>query len=446
LRIRGLSLLAAFLLVGCAVVAGPRDQDPFAPGLWPIGVGDRRPWAGVVERAWLGPLVHRESEVEGEAQLRERRFELRPLYSVRRSEELVRHDLFYPLARWRQRAEGTLGWLFYLGRTRYDPETDSREAVLGPVYRGRRGDGSRYGGLFPLFGTFEGLFGFDRVRFALWPLYARGHRGGYTETQILWPFFAYGRGDGRSKLRVWPFYGVKRREGVAVHRFFAWPLVHHHVTHLDTATPSRALYIMPLYGRRDGGPRHTRFYLFPLLAHKWDDTNLEAYGLDILWPVFSSERHVRGDTYWALRPIVEFRRGAERSGWSLGLGLLGKARVSGDAVEGETSRLLWASRFGWRREGNHETRFRAVWPLFRSFERTGPDGTGRGFLRVPYLLPLHGLEPDGWDRHYNKLFELYGARRLGEERRSSLLFGLRETRDSASESWVSWAGFFHRSR
>jgi hypothetical protein len=399
-----------------------------------------------VERSWLGPLVHGESLLNGDGAVHERRFALRPLYSVRRNEELVRHDLVYPLARRREQPDGTLGWLFFLARTRHEPATGAGDAVLGLVYRGRGADGSRFGGLFPFYGTFRQRFGFEQIRFVLWPLFARGHRGGYTETQLLWPFFAYGRGDGRTKFRFWPFYGVKRREGISVHRYFLWPFVHHNRTHLDTATPARALYIVPLYGRRDAGPRHTRFYLFPLLSRKWDDEYSLATQLDVLWPIFSRERDIRGASYWALRPIVEVRRGAERAGWSVGLGLLGKGRMRGEAVEGRMLRLLWAGRWGWRRERGRETRFRDVWPLFRYFDRRDSNGVGHGFLRVPYLLPMRGLEPDGWDRHYNKLFELYRARWRGEESRSSLLFGLREVRDSESEHWISWAGLLHRSR
>ena len=65
-----------------------------------------------------------------------------------------------------------------------------------------------------------------------------------------------------------------------------------------------------------------------------------------------------------------------------------------------------------------------LWPLLRYSDVEEPDGTRSGFFRLPYLLPLHGLEPDGWDRHYQKLFEVYGASWLDGERRSSLLFPL----------------------
>jgi hypothetical protein len=82
-----------------------------------------------------------------------------------------------------------------------------------------------------------------------------------------------------------------------------------------------------------------------------------------------------------------------------------------------------------------------VWPLFRRASFREADGTRHGFLRVPWLLPLRGVDPDGWDRHYNKLFEIYGATWLAGERRSSTLFGLREARSAPGSTWVQWGGW-----
>jgi hypothetical protein len=59
---------------------------------------------------------------------------------------------------------------------------------------------------------------------------------------------------------------------------------------------------------------------------------------------------------------------------------------------------------------------------------------------------MRGLDPDGWDRHYNKLFELYGARWRDGELRSTLLFGLREVRRVRDSVWESWGGFLHLRR
>jgi hypothetical protein len=186
-----------------------------------------------------------------------------------------------------------------------------------------------------------------------------------------------------------------------------------------------------------------RFYLFPLFSRQWNEADPAVYRIDLLWPIFTRERDNEGGRHTAFRPILDLRRTPEWSAWTVGLGLAGRTRRHGGGREERIVRLLWAGRVGWQRDGAEEIRWRDVWPVLRFEARRTAAGTEHGFLRVPYLLPLRGLEPDGWDRHYNKLFELYGARWRGDERRSSLLFGLLEARDSASESWRSWAGLLH---
>ena len=103
----------------------------------------------------------------------------------------------------------------------------------------------------------------------------------------------------------------------------------------------------------------------------------------------------------------------------------------------------WAGRVGTRREAGAVERRVDLWPFYRHARFVDARGNERGFTRVPYLLPMRGLDPDGWDRHYNKLFELYGARWLNAERRSSILFGFREARSAPGVEWTSWGGLVH---
>ncbi|MEE8558475.1 MAG: hypothetical protein V3T14_11390 [Myxococcota bacterium] len=431
--------VVGLLLVGCVFGNGsPGKGDPFGPGLWPLTTGDRRPWAGTLERQWLGPLIHQEAHLR-EGSIEERRLEVRPLYSWRATERETEHDLLFPLARRRRKPDRDGSWLFWLARSRDNAETQEREWMSGPVYRGRTDDGRGYSGFFPLLGKFKETFGLEHMRFILWPLYARGQEGEYTETQILWPFFAYGQGGGRFKLRIWPLFGVVRRPN-EVRRFFLWPFIHHHRS--EGLVSSRSFFVIPLYGRRDTGAAHTRFYLFPLYSRQWHDSNPNVHSLELLWPLFTHTRNRQGEARWALRPLVDIVRGPERRAWSVGLGLLGRSRTESEGFWEEELRILWTGRIGQRHEESFHSRRVELWPLLRFSDRRGRDGN-EGFLRFPSLLPLHGLDPDGWDRHYNKLFELYGSRWRGDERRSSLLFGLREVRQSPTERWSSWAGLLH---
>ena len=85
--------VVGLLLVGCVFGNGsPGKGDPFGPGLWPLTTGDRRPWAGTLERQWLGPLIHQEAHLR-EGSIEERRLEVRPLYSWRATERETEHDL-----------------------------------------------------------------------------------------------------------------------------------------------------------------------------------------------------------------------------------------------------------------------------------------------------------------------------------------------------------------
>jgi hypothetical protein len=414
LSARRLVPLVAASLLGCAGLGAPGEEAPFERGLWPLYSADAAPWAGVRERRALGPLLR------WEARPTERRFEWRPFYSSLARPELRRFDVLYPVLARRVTPERDQSRLLVLARSRRDADTAASHSTFGIAFRGRTADGEGYSGLFPLYGTLRERLGFDRLSFALWPLFARARRGEYRETQLLWPVFALGRGDGRFKLRVWPLFGVRRRDGISDRRYLLWPLFHWRRDHLDTGRPSRAFYALPFYGRRDRGPQHSRFYLFPLLARQWSDVEPASSRLDLLWPLFSRGRG--GDeSLLALRPLYVERSRATARSQSWLLGLLGRSETrAGDLLE-RNWRLLWVSRFGYRVEGQTEARRIDLWPLFRRASFRAADGTGSGFLRVPWLLPLKGLEPDGWDRHYNGLFQLYRASWLGAERRSSAL-------------------------
>jgi hypothetical protein len=430
-------------LAGCAGIGAPsysEEADPFRVGLWPLYTADAQPWVGSLETRSLGPLLHWEQRPA------EQRFEARPLLSSLHTPESARRDVLFPLAAWRSDAQREESWLLLFGRTRQDHEDGRRERLFGAYFDGNTADGQRYGGLFPIAGRFLERFGVDRIDFALWPLFARSRRGDYRETQILWPIFTYGRGEGRLKLRVWPLFGVDRREGVYERRFWLWPFVHRKVEKLDSDAPKRSFFVFPIYGRRDMGPHAMRFYLLPLFARQWDRTRPEAKTLDLLWPIFSTANDGAGSHSLAVRPIYARRSTPTFESKSWLLGLLARHIESGEGSRNREWRLLWASRFGTRRDPERTTRRADLWPLFRYVRFLDGEGRESGSLRVPYLVPMRGLDPDGWDRHYNQLFELYGARWQGSERRSSWLFGLREARSRPGVEWTSWGGLLHLRR
>ena len=430
--------LASLLLCACAGFTPRCEEDPFRRGLWPVYTGDSEEWAGVRESRSLGPFLHWEKS-DGQ-----RFFEARPLYSSIRAENLKRRDWLYPLAARREMPDRDQSWLLLLARSRSDHEHETKQRLFGFVYDGHTAGGEKYGGLFPLGGRFLERFGWDKIQFWLWPIFARGQKGGYTETQILWPFFAYGSGDGRKLFRFWPLFGVRQQEGVYDRRFYLWPFIHHRRERLDSAQPRNLFYVLPLYGRLDWGPRASRFYLLPLYLKWWNRNKPDIYRTDLVWPIYTRGRKADGTEFFALRPFYGSSRSDEHDRFSVLLGLVGRERRYSDEFQGQAWRLWWISRLSRSSEkGIGDTRHIDLWPFYRLLDVREADGSSYGFVRLPYLLPMRGLHPDGWDRHYNKLFELYGSRWRNGEYRSSTLFGLRDSRRRSNVVWESWGGLVH---
>ncbi|MFQ5513686.1 MAG: hypothetical protein ACE5FG_04555 [Myxococcota bacterium] len=429
------------LLIGaCRSTGIGPEEDPFGPGLWPFYGSDTRDWAGVRETHALGPLVHRERD--GPLEL----FEVRPLYSRLRSPTQRRSDVLFPIAGCRARGERRVCSVLFLASDHHDRSLGSRQTQIGIAFWGRSKAGRRSGGLFPLWGVFLDRLGYDRIEFWLWPLLARATRGGYHETHLLWPFIAWGSGDGRRVWRFWPFFGESRYEGSYVRRFWLWPLIHQRAERIDADHPTYTLLILPFYGRIDTGPFASRFYLFPLYLHQWSRENRARDRIDLLWPIFTRAHEGDSSDVLHVLPFYARDRRPEEERSAVLMGLLGRTKIREEGHEEDYWRILWAGRLGTRTRSGRVERRVDLWPFYRMTRVREADGREHGYVRVPYLLPLRGLEPDGWNRHYNQLFELYSHRWRDEEARSSLLFGLREWRRSSSEEWTSWGGFLHRRR
>ncbi len=422
-------------LFACAGFGEFREENPFRLGLWPLYTSDARSWAGVRESSALGPVLHWEENATREI------FQTRPLYFSIQTDLERRWHAVYPLLAHRATADREQTWLMLLARSRADLLRDTNQTNIGLGFSGRTEQQKRYGGVFPFAGFFRNRFGFDSIRFLLWPLFARAQRGDYTETQILWPIFKFGSGDGRRLLRVWPLFGLKKREGIYKKYFFLWPFVFRSHERLDSRYPRHSLYILPLYGRSDAGPLASRFYLLPLYLRQWDRREPEIGRLDLLWPVYTRAREADGTELFALRPFYGRKRSQSERTTSLLLGLVARGERHQDAVEEHFWSWLWVNRWATYREGGAERTHLDFWPFYRSLHVREADGREHGFVRLPYLLPMRGLDPDGWDLNYNQLFQLYRARWKDGEERSSLLFGLRELRRATGITWESWGGF-----
>ncbi len=431
------AVLGLAALVFAAAPGARADGDPFERGLWPFWTADALPWAGLRETRALGPFYERVETGHGTTWV------ARPLLSRQTLPDARRWDVLFPLATREETAERDDAWLLLLLHRERETASGRSELRSGMSFHGTNADGTTWGGLFPFYGTLRGRLDMDEIRFVLFPLFARGRKGAYTETHVLWPIFSHGSGGGRRQLRIWPLYGFDHNEGRWRQSFWLWPFVHKSERLLDSSRPERSLWVLPFYGWREIGSWQTRFWLFPLASYQWDRADPAPYAMDVLWPFWSSSRDGRGTSFYALRPLWWHRETpVSRRDVAL-LGLVGRERVFADDLRESAWQLGWASSIGQRQQGYAEERWADVWPLFRARWSRDPEGAERARLSAPFALPMRGLDPDGWRSHWNGLFEVYRREMVESERRSSWLFGLHEVRERPGETWHSFGGLLH---
>jgi hypothetical protein len=277
-----------------------------------------------------------------------------------------------------------------------------------------------FSALFPLCGHFKDLWGRDDVRFVLFPLWSRSHRGEAVTDSVLWPFFAWTRGGPFHGLRAWPLFGYSAEEDKWSEGFFLWPLGHfRHGT------------------RRDGKPNNLFFFL--PYRFKWEigDTRL-----NVRWPFWGTYRTPGHDTWsiaWPLHMHTVNRRHSyveDRILW-----IIFRWR------RGETDRALELLPIAGRREQPDRTVHYLLFPIYTHVERRWEDRTRDVRLLLP--LYIHSLSRfasgEDWshaqEREVKWIFPLYLHRRERDgSERTDWLWPLFITRSRGFEQ--SWAMLF----
>ncbi len=214
-------------------------------------------------------------------------------------------------------------------------------------FHGRDDAGTGYAALFPLGGEIRNFLWKDRIRFALWPLWAQSEVNDVRTVNVLWPVYSRTTTpDGHlEKFRVFPFYGHAKNARQYEKRTVLWPVwTHARYTHpkargtawvffpvcgrvdLNTqkgwmALPplfqfirgeaaSRTycpwpfyqretgarekLYVWPLYGRRADGTLRQRFWLWPLVSWRRDELGRKTLTRWVVAPVYVNASQAEG--------------------------------------------------------------------------------------------------------------------------------------------------------
>lgn len=204
-----------------------------------------------------------------------------------------------------------LAW--FLDDDREDPASRYRFWLLPLWFHGCAADGAGYAALFPLGGEIRNFLFKDRIRFALWPLWAETQVNDVRTVNVLWPIYSRSTTpDGHlERFRVFPLYtrtrSVRQFEKTAV----LWPLWNH-ARYVHPKASGTAWVLFPLAGRIDLTSQKGWMVLPPFFQFVRGEQLNRTY---CPWPFFQRETGVREKLYvW---PLYGFRKDGplERRFW-----------------------------------------------------------------------------------------------------------------------------------
>jgi hypothetical protein len=301
--------------------------------------------------------------------------------------QTIGYDFLWPLGTGRF-SEQSRRWraalAFHTWRAGESSESDATSWGLIPlVWGGQTAQSEAYFALFPAGGTVRDLVGYERISFALFPLYLSTAKGESRNQAILWPIFSRTTGP-VEKWRVFPLVGAARSEHSKRH-FYLWPLVHT----AETSSPRRqttssAIFVFPFYGRAK-----TQNAAGEQVFHSWS----------LLWPFFSG---AEGEDFRRLTLAWPFYRSSSREG----------KRPS-------RTRYFWPF-YGHASNQVRDYRF-VMWPFWQHTSH-GNDTNGSDFR---YLLPFYWSfehnAPGKPTRKFRQLWPFWKSDVQGDERHCSVL-------------------------
>ena len=214
--------------------------------------------------------------------------------------------------------------------------------------------------LWPFYGVFHQLFGAERLRFVLWPLWIRSERGPNVTHSALWPIFSRTSGPDVYAWRCWPLVNWKRREGVGYRFGYLWPLGHRwRQGEWKGDAPVELDALLPLFFRFHRDPVRIAYY-FPFYGVAEGPQEISRAWL---WPLFIRTRHTEPDwTQWRIFHFI----------------LVG--------ASGEQRRRHTFFPFYSYREQPRQRRRSVCYPIF--FDRFDEKETGETYARQ-YLVPFY---------------------------------------------------------
>lgn len=429
--LRFLAVLAGFAAAVPARVCAEEN-------VWPVRVAQTDDAGRVVSWQAAGPLIFQQPAERGGTvsgfrplfaewqddlgQLRERNV-LYPVFIYRTDGDSYRWSVFQLINRSGNLAAKTTPttpvyetfdlWPFWFSRDTGDPQ-------------------GSYRALFPIAGTIKDRFGYDRLKFTLFPFYLRSEKKGTVATSTPWPFLKITRGR-QEGFALWPLYGRLEQPGVFERRFYLWPLAWNNTIQprdadgapVANGTPRREVGVLPFYTRETAPGFDNANFLWPFFGYT-DRTQPNVYHeTRYFWPFLvrgeGENRDVRRFGPFYTHSVV---KGVEKT-WYLWPIYRERREQIGAIDQTQRQVLYFLYRSTEQRSLTSPSAAPAekqhLWPLFSSWD----NGAGRQQLQFPSPLAVFFPDNERVRASWSPLFALYRFdQRAPDDKRHELLWGL----------------------
>jgi hypothetical protein len=437
--------LSVLLCLAAAAAASRAQADEV--NAWPAYVLREDPSGQARSQSYLGPLFFSgpapapdAGHVSG----------FRPFYVQQEGGGSVKTDILYPLFFYRRYGD-TYKWsVFQLINQQgvmdsFTPEgrpTDRRLDVWPFYFSHETADPAEtYHAVLPIYGTLRNQLGYERLSWALFPLYVEGLRKGTQATYAPFPFVRVLRGA-ESGFGVWPLLGATRGPGAARRVYCLWPLIwdNTQVTLPGSpagSVPGNEVGFLPFYERYSSPEVVSEDYLWPFFGYteraapyRYSERRyfwpflVQGQGADMSvnrWGPFFTHSSMQGvDSTWVGWPLWH------RMTW-----------VDGDISQSKTQFfyfIYWSQdETSVRRPSAAPAYKRHIWPLVSIWDN------GAGSRQVQFPSPIEVFFPYSPDMRetWAPFFSLYRYdRRPTGETRSSLLWDAVTWRRNAGDRLV----------
>jgi len=324
---RAFRLIAILSLAGAFRVPAGAEEANY----WPFRVDDT-PGAGGATKSWQGggPFFFSRWSTDGSTA-----GGFRPFYVYRAdaTDQSKESDILYPLITDREDGNDrrwSLLDLINLTGPKDPGAAGTRHFDAWPVYfsRDTGAAATSYHAVFPLYGTMLDRLGYDRLSWALFPLYGRFEKHGAVTTDVPWPFLKFVHGDGNHGFELWPLFGWRAKAGVYRDQYWLWPLFYRDESQLSAATPTELFGALPFYARDTGAGFRSETFLWPFFGdthrqapYHYDETRwfwpllVQGRGDDRLvdrWaPVYTHSNLQGDDKRWLFWPLFRQEQWSE---------------------------------------------------------------------------------------------------------------------------------------